>query len=62
MTPAERKAAERARKAALGLAQLQLWAPPALHQAIRDAAAGITTAAGIPSGGDKPTAGMDRRG
>ena len=36
MTPAERKAAERQRKQAAGLVRLEIWAPPHLHQIIKD--------------------------
>ncbi len=33
-----RKAQERARKRALGLVKLELWLPPALHDAVRQRA------------------------
>lgn len=36
MTDATRKQAERQRKRAAGLAPLEVWAPPALHQKIRE--------------------------
>jgi hypothetical protein len=35
MTDASRKQAERQRKRAAGLAPLEIWAPPALHDEIR---------------------------
>jgi hypothetical protein len=35
MTDATRKQAERQRKRAAGLAPLEIWAPPALHDDIR---------------------------
>lgn len=41
-TPAERKAAERARKAKAGLAEVRgIFAPPEKHAAIKEAAAKV---------------------
>lgn len=41
MTDAERKAAERQRKRAAGLAPLEVWAKPSDHAAIRAFVAGL---------------------
>jgi hypothetical protein len=37
----ERKAAERARRAALGLVKLELWLPKALHEKVKKYVAGL---------------------
>lgn len=44
MTPAERKANERARNKAAGLSRLEMWAPPALHAKIKAQAAKLIKA------------------
>lgn len=46
MTDAERKAAERQRKRAAGLAPLEVWAKPSDHAAIRAFGAGLTVEIG----------------
>jgi hypothetical protein len=59
MTAAERKKAERQRKKAAGLAPLEIWAPPALHAAIKEAAREIVLES--PTYSPRPSAGSAAR-